>query len=111
MRFKYSNTVDKETDPLDLKISLLNAASEPIPSASCSFDNFSNLSISAKASFSKKLDTKNCNAKFLESMITAAKLELSLERDPSYVQNLKLDPQQYPKLLEKDGLILDIKKD
>ena len=111
LRFKYSNTVDKETDPLYLKISLLNAASEPIPSASCSFDNFSNLSISAKASFSKKLDTKNCNAKFLESMITAAKLELSLERDPSYVQNLKLDPQQYPKLLEKDGLILDIKKD
>ena len=72
LKFKYSNTVDKETDPMDLHISLLNSQSLAITNLTCSFENFSQLSNSSKGSFAEKLDMSNCPADFVTALDKAA---------------------------------------
>lgn len=110
LRFRYSNTVDKTTDPLDLFLTLLDNNSLAIPDAVCTFDNFSKLANSSKGTFSEKINSSKCPVTFISSLKQASKIKLVLKRDSGYIKGLKLDPQNYPTLLEKDSIILSINK-
>ncbi len=108
LKFKYSNTVDKATDPMDLHMILVDANSVAIPGAVCTYDNFSQLSSNSKGTFSEKVSSSKCTEAFISSLSKASKLKLILERDSGYIKALKLDPQNYPIILEKDSMILNI---
>ena len=54
LKFKYSNTVDKETDAMNLHLSLLDSQSVAIPNLSCSFKGFPSYQIVLKEVFLKR---------------------------------------------------------
>ncbi|NQY80619.1 MAG: hypothetical protein HRT47_09925 [Candidatus Caenarcaniphilales bacterium] len=110
LKFKYSNTVDKTTDPMNLHLILADSNSVAIPDAICSYENFSQLTSNSKGSFSEKVGSAKCPAAFVSGLKQASKIKLVLERDSEYIKALKLDPQNYPILLEKDFMVLTINK-
>jgi hypothetical protein len=106
LKFKYNNSADRSTDPLDLVINLLDSNLNKI--ATAKFENFSTLTKKANGIFQKTLTNAELGEAFFVNASAAAKVELELHRDQDYLNRLALDTTQYPALNEVDTLLLGL---